>query len=151
MKVIIGSRAANESMPAHICYLAVEGLREAGVESWNEKVDVLGYAFLENSDDTRNTPLRSFIENLQAQGIREISIHDPFVRTEELPAVEREVCEALADTNCACRVTCHRENNQLDPATTPSGNAPPRTGGRQERTLPLRGESGFLVKTDGGG
>lgn len=42
-------------MPSHTADLLEEGLREAGKELTNAKIAILGVAFLENSDDTRNT------------------------------------------------------------------------------------------------
>jgi len=53
---------------------------------------------------------------LRNAGIQQISIHDPHVRTEELPSVERVLFETLRDKDCACLLTAHREYRTLDPA-----------------------------------
>ena len=42
------------------------------------KVAVLGYAYLENSDDTRDSPSAALVARLRELGA-EMMIHDPFV------------------------------------------------------------------------
>jgi UDP-N-acetyl-D-mannosaminuronic acid dehydrogenase len=39
---------------------------------------VLGYAYLENSDDTRNAPSAALVEALHERGAR-VVVHDPYV------------------------------------------------------------------------
>ena len=114
LKVIIGSRLVNDSMPAHMADLVEEGLRAQGVELRQAKVAILGYAFLQDSDDTRNTPSQPLIDELRRRGVRDVAIHDPYVRVEELPQVRRELDEALKGADCACLVTAHREYRSLD-------------------------------------
>jgi UDP-N-acetyl-D-mannosaminuronic acid dehydrogenase len=94
--------------------LVEEGLQAEGVDLRQAKVAILGYAFLENSDDTRNTPSKPLIEELQRRGVRDVAIHDPYVRVEELPQVCRDLDEALKGADCACLVTAHREYRSLD-------------------------------------
>ncbi len=106
-KVITGSREVNDYMPIHMAELTIKALKEAGVTPEEAKVTILGYAFLENSDDTRNTPAFPLINELKARGVENIVIHDPFVRKEELPQVERDLYKALEDSDCACLVTKH--------------------------------------------
>lgn len=73
------ARAVNDSMPYHMADLVAEALGEAGVPLEGAKVAVLGYAYLENSDDTRNTPTEPFVQRLREWGVRPV-IHDPYVR-----------------------------------------------------------------------
>lgn len=113
-KVIIGSREVNDYMPIHMAELTLKALKEAGIKPEEAKVTILGYAFLENSDDTRNTPAVPLIDELKARGVRNIVIHDPFVRKEELPEVERGLTKALEGSDCACLVTKHDEYLDVD-------------------------------------
>jgi UDP-N-acetyl-D-mannosaminuronic acid dehydrogenase len=115
MKVILGSRAVNDSMPIHMADLALHGLAELGIDPSAAKVAILGYAFLEDSDDTRNTPAVPLIEELRRRGVREIAIHDPFVRAEELPGVERDLAKVIAGSDCLCVVTKHSVYGTLTP------------------------------------
>jgi UDP-N-acetyl-D-mannosaminuronic acid dehydrogenase len=120
MKVILGSRETNDAMPLHMVDLAIGGLEEAGCELPKAKVVVLGYAFLENSDDTRNTPAAPLIDALKRRGVGTVVVHDPFVREEEFPGIERDIEEALRDADCACLVTNHHAYRSLEPATVKS-------------------------------
>ena len=113
-KVIIGSREVNDYMPIHMADLTLKALEEAGIKPEEAKVTILGYAFLENSDDTRNTPAVPLISELKAHGVMNIVIHDPFVRKEELPEVERDLNKALEGSDCACLVTSHDEYLDVD-------------------------------------
>ena len=113
-KVISNSRRINTYMAEHTADLVMEGLRRAGAPA-DATVAVLGYAFLENSDDTRNTPSKDIIENLQAKGI-EVVLHDPHVRKEEPTPVEieRDLYGVLEGAHAFVIVTKHREYLDID-------------------------------------
>ena len=77
-RLIPAARAINDGMPLHVADLTVEVLREAGVEIKDAKVAVLGYAYLKNSDDTRNSPSAVLVARLRELGA-EVVVHDPYV------------------------------------------------------------------------
>ena len=106
-KVIIGARLVNDYMPIHMTELTLKALKEANVNPEEAKITILGYAFLENSDDTRNTPAAPLVKELKNRGVKNIIIHDPFVRTEDIPEVERDLNKALECSDCVCIVTKH--------------------------------------------
>ncbi|MBN1815100.1 MAG: nucleotide sugar dehydrogenase, partial [Anaerolineae bacterium] len=59
------------------------------------KIAVLGYAYLENSDDTRNSPSIPLISRLEELGA-EVVVHDPWVREYQGDLLERvQGCNAL--------------------------------------------------------
>ncbi len=151
LRVILGSRLVNDSMPLHMSDIADGVLSEAGMNIREAKVAVLGYAFLENSDDTRNTPARPLIEELRRRGVREITVHDPFVRAEEMPDIERDVYNALRGADCACLVTRHREYESLDPAKVRKQMRHCLFVDGRDALRSLRGEEGFVVRTLGKG
>jgi UDP-N-acetyl-D-mannosaminuronic acid dehydrogenase len=62
----------------HMVDVIAEALREAGVSITGAKVAVLGYAYLENSDDTRNSPSAVLVARLREMGAK-VVIHDPWV------------------------------------------------------------------------
>ncbi len=76
--IIPHARQINESMPQHVFDLTVGMLADAGVPLSSARVVVMGYAYLENSDDTRHTPSDPLIISLQKAGVETI-VHDPFV------------------------------------------------------------------------
>jgi len=77
-RLVPAARAINDGMPLHVADLVVEALREAGRDVAGAKVAVLGYAYLENSDDTRNSPSEALVAQLQELGA-EVVVHDPYV------------------------------------------------------------------------
>ncbi|MBK9125422.1 MAG: nucleotide sugar dehydrogenase [Chloroflexi bacterium] len=76
--VIPAARTVNRSMPSHVVSLTESALSECGVALEGAVIAVLGYAYLANSDDTRDTPSQAFVELMQARGA-EVRIHDPYV------------------------------------------------------------------------
>jgi len=113
--VITQSRRVNEYMPTHMMKLIQESLKENNIELKEAKITILGYAFLENSDDTRNTPAHPLYKALE--GIcRTLIIHDPYVIEEEGINITQDLTKALQDSDCIAIVTKHREytNFNLD-------------------------------------
>ena len=72
------ARAVNDRMPIHMAQRVGDALAAAGIPITGAKVAVLGYAYLENSDDTRNSPSAILVNHLRAQGAQ-VVIHDPWV------------------------------------------------------------------------
>ncbi|MHB8165088.1 MAG: nucleotide sugar dehydrogenase [Methanoregula sp.] len=72
------ARHINDFMPTHMFRLTKEALHRAGVPLQGAKIALLGWAFLSNSDDTRNTPAEPYRDLLVQEGAV-ISVHDPYV------------------------------------------------------------------------
>lgn len=78
LSLIPAARQVNDQMPLHIVDLLQSALEMQGIALSQARVAVLGYAYLENSDDTRNTPSAVLVERLRVAGA-EVRIHDPWV------------------------------------------------------------------------
>jgi UDP-N-acetyl-D-mannosaminuronic acid dehydrogenase len=78
LRLIPAARAVNDSMPRHVGELIQAALHERRRELADSRVVALGYAYLENSDDTRNSPTAELAVWLQARGAR-VVVHDPLV------------------------------------------------------------------------
>jgi UDP-N-acetyl-D-mannosaminuronic acid dehydrogenase len=102
------ARAVNDDMPYHMADLVGEALGEAGVPLQGARVAVLGYAYLENSDDTRNTPTEPLVRRLRELGARPV-IHDPYVREFNIPLEE-----ALTGADCLALMVRHEQYLGLD-------------------------------------
>lgn len=111
-QVIIKSRELNIWMPEHMADLLEEGLRDAGRTIKDAKIAILGVAFLENSDDTRNTPSKPLYETLQKKHAKPI-LHDPYVREFELPFT-KDLNEAIDGADAILLVTKHKDYFNLD-------------------------------------
>jgi UDP-N-acetyl-D-mannosaminuronic acid dehydrogenase len=79
LRLIPAARAVNDGMPGHMVELVKKALTDMGKELKGARILVMGYAYLENSDDTRNSPSAALVEELKAEGATAV-IHDPFVK-----------------------------------------------------------------------
>lgn len=77
--LIPAARTVNDSMPNHIAEKALMLLKSAGVPAEDAVISILGYAYLEDSDDTRNSPTETLVKTLSPL-VGELRIHDPFVQ-----------------------------------------------------------------------
>jgi len=77
-RLIPAARTINDGMPLHVTDLLVDALSQAGVAIEGARVAVLGYAYLENSDDTRNSPSAALFARLRELGAQ-VVVHDPYV------------------------------------------------------------------------
>ncbi len=114
-EIISLSRRINNHMPVHMAYLVENALQAKGLRLRDAVVTVLGVAYLENSDDTRNTPAGPLVLLLQSKGT-EVKLHDPYVRDWELApsTIERDIMEAAKGSDCLVLVTKHAEYFNLD-------------------------------------
>jgi UDP-N-acetyl-D-mannosaminuronic acid dehydrogenase len=122
IRLIPLARAINDGMPAHMLALIEEALAEAGRELAGAKVTLLGVSYLEDADDTRNTPAAALARLLQEQGA-EVIAHDPHVRNADwqralddgvdVPLTD-DLWAALEGADCAALVTRHREYGKID-------------------------------------
>lgn len=138
LQLIPLAREINDAMPAHMLSLIEDALDEAGQELEGAKVALLGVAYLENADDTRNTPAADLAVLLQDRGA-DVVAHDPHVRqadwqralvSKPVPSgaegspirnpksvvpLTKDLDAVLSDADCAAIVTRHREYADLTP------------------------------------
>lgn len=98
------ARRINDGMPAHVAGL-VSQFASPGNGS---RVAILGYAYLQDTDDTRNSPSRSLVDILKEVGY-DVAVHDPFVQE-----FKGEVLEVLRGADCAVLMVAHKAYRQLD-------------------------------------
>jgi UDP-N-acetyl-D-mannosaminuronic acid dehydrogenase len=109
--ILVESRRLNDGMPRHMKELIAEALDEKGKKLRESKIAILGFAFLENSDDSRNTPALP-IYNLLKESCGEVIVHDPHIREYEGVSLTSDLDEALRGRDCLVLVTRH--NQYLD-------------------------------------
>ncbi|KAF5084142.1 UDP-N-acetyl-D-mannosamine dehydrogenase [anaerobic digester metagenome] len=109
------ARALNEFMPRHMVHLTLEGLKRADKSPEGATVALLGWAFIQNSDDTRNTPAEPYLAAMEEAGA-EVRVHDPFV--DEYPGIEvsHDLEGTLAGADVVTIFTGHHHYASLDPA-----------------------------------
>jgi len=114
-KFISLAREINNYMPIHMTNLIEDALEKKGVKIDGSTVTVLGIAYLENADDTRNTPALALINALEAKGAK-VVLHDPYVQEWDLGPhdIERDIYKAAKESDCVALVTRHRDYHDLD-------------------------------------
>ncbi len=143
--VIVKSRELNLWMPTHMADLLEEGLTEAGRNLKDAKIAILGVAFLENSDDTRNTPSKPLYDLLLKKGAKPI-LHDPYVRDFEVPFTE-DLNAALEGADAIALVTKHKEYLNLDLQSLKNKmRTPVLVDGRNVYDKAICEEAGFVYK-----
>jgi UDP-N-acetyl-D-mannosaminuronic acid dehydrogenase len=93
--------------------LCESALQEAGRRVYGAKVTVFGLAYLENSDDTRNSPAFTLLKALEVVGALPV-VHDPFVKESNGIRPIDDIKKALTDSDCLVLVTAHDEYSKLD-------------------------------------
>ncbi len=111
-EIIVNSRLLNDRMPIHTVDILESTMIKAGIGLQGAKIAVLGVAFLENSDDTRNTPSLTVYDELVERGA-EPMLHDPLVRDFERPFSD-DLDAVLKDAKAVVLVTSHREYADID-------------------------------------
>ena len=107
-RLIPTARAINDRMPLHMADLTVKALQEAGVDIAGAKVAVLGYAYLENSDDTRNSPSAVLVKRLCELGA-EVTVHDPYV-----PEYQGDLVDMVTGCDAAVVMVRHQVYRAMD-------------------------------------
>jgi len=111
-KMIVSTRETNDSMPMHVADLVEDALAEHSKKLKEAKIAILGVAFLENTDDTRNTSSAVLYSELKKRGAKPV-LHDPIVRDFDLPFT-KDLDEALSKADAVVLSTKHKEYLKLD-------------------------------------
>lgn len=74
--IYVLARKVNDFMPSHMFKLTKNALTEAGKEIKGSKIAILGWAFINDSDDARNPPSEPYRDLLIEAGA-EVMVHDP--------------------------------------------------------------------------
>jgi len=102
------AREINDSMPLFTKDLLFSALKELNVPPEDAVVAVLGLAYKGDSDDTRNSPAKAFIEAIE-EDIGEVRTYDPFV-----PGTSNSVEEAVENADAAVIATDHTAFKSLN-------------------------------------
>jgi len=107
------AREVNDFMPTRMAQLVEEAMREVGRRIRNSQVAILGFAFRENTEDSRNSPAIPLIRELRRRGA-DVTIHDPFAKSLRGFTITRDLGAALRGADCLALVTAHDDYRTLD-------------------------------------
>lgn len=113
--LFLTARAINDFMPKHMVHLVKAGLGRVGKTLRDSKVAILGWAFIANSGDARNTPSAVFRDSVIAEG-GQVSVHDPWVADEPGVGISRDLDAVTGGADAIAIFTGHRDYYSLDPA-----------------------------------
>lgn len=109
------ARAINEFMPQHMVRLTIKGLKRIGKSPEGATIALLGWAFMQNSDDTRNTPAEPYLVAMEGSGAM-VRVHDPFVAEDPEIGVSQDLDATLTGADAIIIFTGHNCYASLDPA-----------------------------------
>jgi len=108
------ARRINDFMPTHMFRLTTDALKRIGCPLKGAKVAILGWAFLANSDDTRNTPSEPFRDSLIQAG-SSVTVHDPYVvKYPDVPILQNPD-DTIRGADAIVIFTGHNQYKNLDP------------------------------------
>lgn len=110
LELLPAARAVNEYMPLHVLKLLKEAFKKKGISLSNSQILILGYAYLENSDDTRNSPSERLVARLKTENAK-VKIHDPWVSD-----YQGHLLELAKDCDAAVIMAAHKEYRDLSTA-----------------------------------
>jgi len=97
-QVILAGRAINDSIPKYIAEMTIKALNSVGKAMKGARVLIMGLTYKENVADTRETPVKGIIEELQEYGV-EVLGYDPLLTNIEAEFGIGEVQEPLWSSN----------------------------------------------------
>jgi UDP-N-acetyl-D-mannosaminuronic acid dehydrogenase len=109
------ARSINDFMPLHMANLAEAGLERAGKRMEGSRIALLGWAFIANSGDARNTPSEVFWQTVTSRGA-EVAAHDPYVDEMSRIKIHRDLNEVLPGADAIVIFTDHAQYRSLQPA-----------------------------------
>lgn len=113
--IYVLARRINDFMPTHMFHLTMDALRRIGKGAEGSKVAILGWAFINDSDDARNTPSEAYRDLLVRAGA-EVTVHDPHVMDYPGVNVSHDISSVLRGADIVAIMTGHSDYFNLDPA-----------------------------------
>ncbi len=108
------ARQINDFMPVHMYNLTSDGLSRLGKRIEHSRIALLGWAFINNSDDTRNTPSELYYNLLKRKGAI-VSVHDPYVSEYGDIEITQDLNECLRGASVVAIFTGHSHYLNLKP------------------------------------
>mgnify|MGYP001025651904 CR=1 FL=1 len=104
VRLIPIAREINSEMPNHMFNLLKNQIKDLN----GKRILILGYAYLSDSDDARNSPSEELARLIKNAGAN-IVIHDPFIKK-----YSGDVIEKAKNCNAAVLMTAHSEYESID-------------------------------------
>jgi UDP-N-acetyl-D-mannosaminuronic acid dehydrogenase len=93
-------------MPVHMYNLTVSALERIGKKMDGSKIAMLGWAFIRDSDDARNTPSEPY-RNLCLKAGAKVAVHDPYVVNYPGVEISNKLEEVIKDADAIIFLAGH--------------------------------------------
>lgn len=104
--IYVLARKVNDFMPVHMYNLTAAALKRIGKEMKGSKIAVLGWAFIRDSDDARNTPSESY-RDLCLEAGATVRVHDPYVAGYPGIEISNDLEKVIRDADAVVVLTGH--------------------------------------------
>jgi UDP-N-acetyl-D-mannosaminuronic acid dehydrogenase len=146
LRLIPAARAVNDNMPIHVGELLKLALAEKNLTLTGSQIIILGYSYLENSGDIRNSPSEKLVSWLRMQNAN-VLIHDPWVEQ-----YQGDLLEMAKGCDAAVLMVAHKDYFELSlKELTRSLRHPILVDGRNVFDREEAIASGFTIKSLGRG
>lgn len=108
LKLIPAARAVNDSMPIHVGVMIKNALMKVGMALKDSRITILGFAYLADSDDTRNSPSQALVDILKLENAT-VVIQDPYVLD-----FQQDVLEAIRGSDVVVLMVAHSDYRKID-------------------------------------
>jgi UDP-N-acetyl-D-mannosaminuronic acid dehydrogenase len=108
------ARNINDFMPRHMFTLTNQALDRAGKQVRGSSIALLGWAFIANSDDARNTPSEIF-RDLAMEAGATVDVHDPWVESYPGVPINRNMRSVMSNADAVVIFTGHEIYRHLNP------------------------------------
>lgn len=108
------ARHINDFMPEHMGTLLERGLKRVGKQIKSSNIALLGWSFLANTDDARNTPSEVFYHRSVSSGAQ-VRIHDPWVKEYPDVTISPDLKPVLEGADAVVIMSGHRMYYELTP------------------------------------
>ena len=107
--IIPTARQINSKMPRYVAKIIKSRLLSLGIKAARAKVLILGYSYIENCDDTRNSPSIALIQQLKKIGFKKVLIHDPYAEQ-----YNKDLYKLAHKVDCVVLVVKHDQYKNID-------------------------------------
>ena len=144
LRLITTARAVNDAMPTHVVTHVERALAAQGRSIEHSILALLGYAYLENSDDVRNSPSAVVAARFRELG-GNVRVHDPWVAGHR-----GDVAASIAGADAIVLLVAHDEYRRLDlAAARQSMRTPILVDARRLFTAEKAAAAGFVYRAIG--
>lgn len=109
------SRKLNDFMPDHMLYLTASALDRIDKPIEESRIAVLGWSFLSDTDDFRNTPSETFYQIASKMHGADVVIHDPYIEAYDEYQINPYYPDTIREADAVVIMTNHREYYNMDP------------------------------------